>query len=193
MPYILIPGIKAPNMGTIFILDVLFRTLHLPDLQATGLGDVALADVAVYAFSWGGFGLGPAAFLPSATAPELGRGKLQIGPVFAVGVSRVPHLVLTLAVTNFFSVAGAGDRPDVNALWVNPIIGYALPKAFFLRFDPIWIFDWKRDGHATIPVNLAAGYAFTAHLALQIQPDWVTTGDLKNSVGVQLIISYLGW
>jgi hypothetical protein len=193
MPYVLVPGIKARNMGSIVILDLSFETLHTPMVGQSGIGDLTFIDQAVYVFKWGGLALGPAFSFPSATSALFGFGKLVIGPAFSVGVSKVPRSLLTLTLINGFSVAGAANRPDVDILYVVPTIGVQLPRAFFLRFDPVWTFDWKRSGYATVPVNLAAGHAFTKRLLAFIQPEWVTTGTLQNSFTIRLGLTCLGW
>jgi hypothetical protein len=192
MPFVLIPGIQAPRMGSLFFIDLQFDSAHAPMVHETGIEDISLIDATVYQFRHVGIGVGFTALLPSATSPLFGRGKLQLGPtsVFAVGGHR---LLFTLTLINLFSVAGAPDRPDVDRLVAVPNFGCLLPKAFFLRFDPIWTFDWKRSGFATIPVNLAAGHAFTKHLLLFIQPEWVTTGTFKNSFTMRVGVTYLGW
>ena len=193
MPYVLLPGIQAPNMGSIVITGLRFQTLHLPGQSDTGINDISLVDLAVHNFGWGGVALGPGLIFPAATSPLLGRGKLQIGPAGAVGSGRLRPFVLTLGFFNAFSVAGAPDRPNVSTLFLTPVIGYLLPKAFYLRFDPLWTFDWIRGGHATLPVNLAVGHAFNPSATAEVQPEWVTTGDLQNSFTVRLILNYMGW
>jgi hypothetical protein len=192
MPYVLLPGIAAPRMGSLIVMDLHFQTLHAPMVDESGIGDFTFIDLAVYEFGRFGVGLGFTAVLPSATSPALGTGKLQLGPtaVFGAGGS---HLAFTLTFINVFSVAGEAARPDTDTLVVLPTLGYLLPKAFFLRFDPVWTFEWKRAGFATIPVNLAAGHAFTSHLLVFVQPEWVTTGTLKNSFTVRAGLTYLGW
>ncbi len=42
-------------------------------------------------------------------------------------------------------------------------------------------------------MNLAVGHAFTSSLAAELQPEWVTTGDLQDSFTVRLILNYMGW
>ncbi len=195
MPYVLIPGIALPNMGSVVVFDVRYQTLDLPELpeRVTGLTDITLVDQAVYRLPWGAIGLGPGFIFPAATSPELGQGKLQVGPVATIALSAVRGLIVTLAVSNAFSVAGSPERPDVNMLFVAPTIGLMLPKAFYVYADPLWRFDWKRDGHATLPINIAIGHAFTSHFVVYLQPEWIATGDLKNSVSTRIILSHLGW
>jgi hypothetical protein len=193
MPYVFFPGIEAPNMGSIILLDLRFQTLHQPGVSQTGVNDIRLFDLPACQFSWGGIALGPVIIFPAATSPMLGQGKLQIGPVALLGISKLPKFLFTFALGNLFSVAGAPDRPDIDTLVASPIIGYLLPKAFYLRTDPIWTFDWTRHGFATIPVNLSFGHAFTRFLTAEIEPEWVTTGDLKNTFTLRLFLSYLGW
>jgi hypothetical protein len=157
------------------------------------LGDITLIDLAGYEFSWGGIGLGPAFQFPAATSPILGQGKLQLGPVATVGYSGLRGLLVTLAAVDAFSVAGSPERPDVNTLYVVPTVGLMLPEAFYLYTDPMWRFDWERDGHATIPLNLGIGRAFTSHFVVYAQPEWVATGDLEDSFTARVVLSNLGW
>ena len=195
MPYVLIPGIEVPGMGGLVVMMVPYQTLDLPALpeEVNGLGDINLIDLAVYELSWGGIGLGPGFFFPAATSPILGQGKLQLGPVFSVGYSGVHGMLITLGGFDAVSVAGSPERPDVHTLYVAPSVGLMLPKAFYLYSDGILRFDWKRDGHATIPLNLGLGHAFTSHFVVYVQPEWVATGDLEDSFTARVVVSNLGW
>ncbi|HVJ14106.1 MAG TPA: hypothetical protein VM686_01640, partial [Polyangiaceae bacterium] len=107
--------------------------------------------------------------------------------------SGVRGLLVTLGLVNAISVAGSPERPDVNTLYVVPTVGLMLPKAFYLYTDPMWRFDWERDGHATIPLNLGIGHAFTSHFVVYVQPEWVATGDLEDSFTARVVVSNLGW
>ncbi|WP_194019074.1 hypothetical protein [Synechocystis salina] len=53
--------------------------------------------------------------LPTATSPELGQGKWGIGQA-AVMVVRTKKIVIGTISNNIWSVAGDGDRPNVNQL-----------------------------------------------------------------------------
>ena len=91
----------------------------------------------------------------------------------------------------FFSVAGT--KPDLGYALVQPIIAYHLPRAFFFKTDGIMNFDWQASPHATIPVNLQFGHAFTSHVVLSAIVEVVTTGSGAGNVTVQLNLNYLAW
>jgi hypothetical protein len=195
MPYALIPGVEVPHMGSLWVISLGYQVLELPGVPGTahGLNDVTIVEQTVYGFSWGGVALGPIAELPSATSPALGLGKLQIGPLAAIGVSKVRGLLVTLSVGNLFSVAGAPDRARVDTLFIVPTVGLMLPRASYLFTDPVWRIDWTRDGRASMPLNLGVGHAFSAHFVAFIEPEWVATGDLKHSYALRVGLTDIGW
>ncbi len=194
MPYVVIPGIEVPRMGSLWVLDLGVQNQDLPVLPEAinGIGDTVVVEQTVYGFSWGGFALGPLIILPSATSPTLGQGKLQLGPLGAIAYAG-RGVILTLSVGNLWSVAGPPERTDINTLVVVPTAGVMVSRATYLYLDPTLLFDWKRDGHATIPVNLGIGHAFTPGFVGTLQGEWVTTGDLEDSVTVRVGASAVGW
>jgi hypothetical protein len=141
---------------------------------------------------WGAqLGLGVDAVLPTATNPALDAQEFQLGPAAGAIITRVKHLQVGALVQVFFSVAGA--KPDLGYAQVQPIIVYHLPHALFFKTDGIMNFDWKASPHATVPVNLHFGHAFTSHIVLSAIVQGVTTGSGAGNVTVQLNLNYLGW
>ena len=95
-----------------------------------GLGDIteslffAPVDSGVEGLTWG---IGPQFLLPTATDPLLGSGKFGIGPTGLVVVQQGKVTVGAL-VNQMWSVAGDPSKPDVNTLFVQPFVTYALPE-----------------------------------------------------------------
>lgn len=194
MPYVVIPGVEVPQMGSLWVLELDAQTLDLPVLPEAinGINDTVVVEQTVHGFSWGGIALGPLMILPSATAPALGQGKLQLGPLGAVAYAG-SRLILTLSVGNLWSVAGPSERADINTLLVVPTVGVIVSGATYLYMDPTFRVDWERDGRATIPVNLGIGHAFTSSFVGTLQGEWVATGELEDSFTVRAGASAVGW
>ena len=129
-----------------------------PD-RVTGLGDFAFFDVFVPDhYPWGSWGLGVTAVFPTATDDRLGAGKWQLGPAATLLFQGIENLQLGMILQNPISFAGDGDRPGVNMLLFQPIAQYNLPKGWYVGMgDFTWLFDWKDDGAATIPLALQVG------------------------------------
>jgi hypothetical protein len=194
MRYVLVPGLRIGNLYSIVRVDLpAVSTLNTQGLHATGLGDITAFDSAIKPFKWGALLIGIAAIAPSATTAALGLGQLQLAPTGGIAVKVSHHFGFAVLWANFFGVAGAAPSPSIDTLAVQPWVVLTLPKAFFLLSDPIWTFDWNRGGHATIPINLAVGHAFSAHLALDLEPEWVVTGDGQNNVLIRADLNYLAW
>jgi hypothetical protein len=194
MRYVLVPGLRLGNVYSIVRVDLpAIMTLDTPRLHASGLGDITAFDSAIKPFRWGVVLAGFAMIVPSATRAALGLGQLQLAPTGGFAVKAARHFGFAVLWANFFGVTGATRLRSIDALAVQPYVVLTMPKAFFLLSDPIWTFDWNRKGHATIPINLAVGHAFSAHLALDLQPEWVATGDGQNNVLIRANLDYLGW
>jgi hypothetical protein len=193
MAYALVPGLRIGKFYSIVRIDLPVISLNTPKVRATGLGDVVAFDSAVWPFKHAAVLFGVGMILPSATNVALGLGQLQLAPSGGVGWAVTRRLGVAVLFANFFSVASATPRPDIDTLALQPWVVLKLPRAFFLLTDPIMTFDWKRGGHATVPVNLAAGHAFSRRLALSVEPEWIATGDGKNDVLVRAVVTYLGW
>jgi hypothetical protein len=193
MPYALVPGLRLGKIYSILRIDLPVISLNTPQLHATGLGDTTVFDSGVYPFRHGAVLVGIGMILPSATNAALGLGQLQLGPSGGIAWAPTRRLGLSVLAANFFSVASATPRPPIDVLALQPWVVVWLPRAFFLLSDPILTFDWNRGGHATVPVNLAAGHAFTHRLVLSLEPEWIATGDGRNNGLIRATVTYLGW
>jgi hypothetical protein len=194
MPYVLVPGLRISNMYTLIRVDLPITSLNFGGMSVGGIGDVHVLDGAIKYFKRTAFGFGLGVTFPSATDVHLGLGKLGIGPLAGVSVWLVKGKLSTgLYFENQWSVAGTDARPGFNYLLFAPELVLYLPHATFIQWDPIMIFNWNRDGQATVPVNLELGHAFSSRLVMGLQPEWIVAGPTKNDVLVRLIVSYIGW
>jgi hypothetical protein len=124
IPLKYIPDIKSPT-GSVF-----------------GLGDIILTGFfspsRLGRYIWG---LGPVLSLPTATDEVLGSGKWSAGASVVLVTQRKRWLAGFIAF-NIWSFAGAGDRPDVNVMQIDPIFRYHLGNRWMLVSSPTIVADW---------------------------------------------------
>jgi hypothetical protein len=124
----------------------------------TGMGDLTVFDLFTFKQSWGRVGFGPILVFPTATQKELGSGKYQAGPAAGLMYTGIKNLIAGAILQNPISFAGSSSRPSVNQLIVSPTLTYTLPEGWFVGLsDYNWMFDWKNNGAATIPLGVQAG------------------------------------
>jgi hypothetical protein len=192
MPDVLLPGIRIPHMYSLLRIDLPFLSINRPGgVSAWGVSDISVYDAAILPLPNGGIGVGLGMLLPSASDPLLGFGTLQVGPLFAAAFLIKQVLGLAILAENLFSVAGTGR--DANVLLLQPVITLNLPGANYLAFDPVWSFDWKRSGHANIPLSLTFGHAFSKNVVLSIDPVWAVAGERQNDFSLRFEMAYIGW
>jgi hypothetical protein len=124
-----------------------------------GIGDTSLSvfwsPAKASSLTWG---IGPALTLPTASNEELlGSGKFSIGPtgVLFYGVGK---WTLGAVASNVWSVAGDGDRNDVNIFFAQWFINFNFGGGLALGTAPIITCDWEADvgsgDRCTIPLGL---------------------------------------
>lgn len=104
------------------------------------------------------WGVGPAIELPTATAPELGEGKLSVGPG-VVALTTPGHWVIGALANNVWSIAGTGSRPPVNQFLLQYFINYNMKKGWYVTTAPIITANWRAsNGNAlTLPFGGGVG------------------------------------
>jgi len=142
-----------------------------PDVAAgsgrtTGLGDITLEALGhkLWRFRRGQLfdvALGPIVGFPSATREVLRSGKWNLGPKLIAGVTAKRWVALVL-VRNLWSVGGDANRPDVNALLLQYLLFYNLPKGWYLAMEPIITADWtlSNPNRWTVPFGIGVGKFF---------------------------------
>lgn len=97
------------------------------------------------------WGVGPAFLLPTATDDLLGSGKFGIGPTAVVLKQEKEWTVGALA-NHIWSVAGEGNRPDVNSTFLQPFLSYTTKDAWTFTLNTESTYDWESD-EWSVPIN----------------------------------------
>lgn len=152
------------NLVTRTIIPVISQPEFVPgDGRTDGLGDVQFSAFfspkAATASGWI-WGAGVIAQLDTATDDVLGAGKWGLGPT-AVALKMDGPWVFGGLINNVWSVAGDDDRPDVNAMLIQPFVNYNFPDkpGRYLTFAPVITANWEADSDDrwTVPVGLGIG------------------------------------
>ena len=122
-----------------------------PVLDA-GLSDIILFDMAVFDQSWGRFGVGLVALLPTGGS-ERGAEKWGLGPALGF-VAQQENFLWGLFNQNVFSIAGEDRRSDVNISTLQPIFNYKLGGGWSAGFSEMQItYDWEQHRWSSLPLG----------------------------------------
>jgi hypothetical protein len=112
------------------------------------------------------WGAGPAFVFPTATNDILGQGKFSLGPSF-VALAQPGHWTLGFLVNNVWSLAGSGNRPDVNQMLLQYFINYNMKRGWYLSFSPIITANWKASDDNVWTVPFGGGIGRVMKLGFQ--------------------------
>ena len=118
----------------------------------SGLSDVTLFDLAVFDQSWGRFGVGLVALLPTGGSKR-GAEKWGVGPALGF-VARQESFMWGLFNQNVFTVAGEDKRADVNVSSLQPIFNYKLGGGWSAGTSEMQItYDWEQHRWSSLPLG----------------------------------------
>jgi hypothetical protein len=167
--------LKGKKLGgrTGFILrtDIPITTTHLGSETHTGLGDIYGQVLYIpYLNRKFAFVIGSGLVIPTATHKTVGLGKWQLAPI-AVPVWFLPKAKghFYVRVQDYFSIAGVGDRPDVNSLFINPTLNYIPAKRWLIQADAESRTNWKNAIRTDFRVGFGAGRVMTHRFFLGIK------------------------
>jgi len=122
----------------------------------SGLSDLTIFDLVVFNESWGRWGLGPVALIPTGGAYR-GAEKWAIGP--AIGfTARKGRLLWGLFNQNLFSFAGNSDRKEVYVSTLQPILFYGLGDGWSISSSEMTIaYDWEAGRFSSLPLGIKVG------------------------------------
>ena len=132
--------------------------LTLPYATDTASGDSGFQDITVFnlaAFDqpWGRYGIGAVALLPSGSS-DLTADKWGLGPALGF-VARPDWGLFGLFNQNIFTVAGDGDRRDVNISTVQPIVNVGLGEGWSIgTSDMTFVYDWEGSDFTSLPLGM---------------------------------------
>ena len=104
------------------------------------------------------FAAGSGVSLPTATNGRLGTGKLTLAPVVAP-VWFIPNRgFFFVKVQDYFSVAGAGSRPDFHYMTVTPLLVWRIKGTpYWTQLDAESQTNWNADGHTGYKAGILFG------------------------------------
>lgn len=118
----------------------------------TGISDSTLFDLIVFNESWGRWGVGPVALLPTGGSSR-GTENWALGPAIGFTV-RHDKWLLGLFNQNLFSVAREDGRSAVNASVIQPIINYGLGNGWSVGGSEMtFSYDWQDDRWSSLPLG----------------------------------------
>jgi hypothetical protein len=100
-------------------------------------------------------GAGPALLVPSATDPSLGNGKWGLGPTLVVLRQTSNGLTTGILWNHIWSFAGSGNRPDLNATFLQPFVAKGMGNGITVNANLESSYDWE-GRHWVVPFNLSA-------------------------------------
>lgn len=121
---------------------------------STGLSDSTVFDLMVFDTSWGRWGAGAVALLPTG-GTKRGAEKWGLGP--AIGFVRSqPKTLMGLFNQNVFTVAGDDDREDINISVLQPIFNHQLGSGWAIGASEMSItYDWENSRWISLPLGIA--------------------------------------
>lgn len=157
--------------GFLLRTDIPLTTTHLGSETHTGLGDIyGQALYVPYLSRKFAFVTGTGIVVPTATHKTLGLGKWQLAPL------AVPVWFLSkgkgffyVKVQDYFSIAGVGDRPDINALFINPTLNYIPAKRWLVQAEVESRTNWKNDNRTDLRVGFGGGKVLTRRFFLGVK------------------------
>ncbi|TPL02627.1 transporter [Mesorhizobium sp. B2-4-14] len=97
------------------------------------------------------WGVGPVFLVPTATDELLGGKKWGAGPTAVILKQSGPWTFGMLA-NHIWSFAGASDRADVNATFLQPFVAYTTPDAWTFTLNSESTYNWAAH-EWSIPIN----------------------------------------
>nr|WP_245514868.1 transporter [Jiella endophytica] len=97
------------------------------------------------------YGAGPVFLLPTATETLLGGDKWGAGPT-AVALKQTGPWTYGVLANHIWSFAGADDRRDVSATFLQPFLSYTTSDAWTFALNTESTYDWVSE-EWSVPVN----------------------------------------
>jgi hypothetical protein len=129
--------------------------------DASGLGDITQSiffspkKPTESGWIWGA---GPVFLLPTASKDVLGSEKWGIGPT-AVALKQEHGWTYGVLANHIWSVAGAGNRKDISATYLQPFLSYTTRTYTTFGVNAESTYDWKGK-EWSVPLNFAVTQMF---------------------------------
>ncbi len=143
------------------ILPVIDAESPAPGIaHASGLGDTVQSFFFSPKKPVGGWilAIGPVALWPTATDSQLGSEKWGAGPT-ALALKQTGPWTCGALVNHIWSYAGADDRSDVNATFLQPFVSYITETKTTFSLNLESTYDWERE-QWNVPANFVISQLF---------------------------------
>lgn len=147
------------NSGILTRFDIPIVIAKRTDGTRAGLGDI-YAQTLLLPYRKGKFVLaaGSGLFVPTATDQRLGTGKLTIAPAVAPVWFLPKRGFFFIKVQDYFSVAGANDRPDLHYMTITPLLVWRLKgKPYWIQLDAETQTNWNSDAKTGSKMGVLLG------------------------------------
>jgi hypothetical protein len=112
------------------------------------------------------WGVGPALVFPTATANQLGQGKVSAGPGVVV-LTTPGHWVIGALANNVWSFAGSGSRPPVNQFLLQYFINYNMKGGWYVTTAPIITANWRASNGNDLTLPFGGGFGRIMKIGFQ--------------------------
>jgi hypothetical protein len=120
---------------------------------ADGFSDATLFNLTTFTQSWGRWGVGAVALLPTGTS-GLSAEKWALGPAAGFSVQD-GRLLWGLFNQNLITVAGDDDFPDVNLSTLQPIFNVGLGDGWSTGLsEMVFAYDWDENEFTSLPLGV---------------------------------------
>ena len=171
--------------------------VRTPDVLGTpsveGIGDLFLLDLFFFHQSKSTFGVGPVASLPTASNDLLGSGKYQLGASFVYLYKGFKKDLPGILLYNQWSVAGDGDRKDINNLSFQVVWVHHFKTWYMGWTDQTALVDWENASRVTFPVGFKFGKVFKGKTPINVafQPYYTIQEGRDDVFGVKFSASFI--
>jgi hypothetical protein len=192
--YLLLQSYLRFDLGLLLWMRFEWPVPQVDDMTGptqAGVGDLQWLNLVGVGGSerWGKIGLGPVLVFPTASSPDMGQGKYQIGPALGYVNRSVEGWQFALLLQQFFSFAGDPDRARVNELKLQPFVTRLLPDSWYVQTKPVIELNFAK-GTSSVPLDLVVGKVFggrwNVYLEATADPGWTSppTRDYKLTLNV---------
>lgn len=122
----------------------------------SGLSDLTVFDLLVFNESWGRWGVGAVALLPTG-GDRRGADQWAAGPAIGFVARPAKNILVGLFNQNLFHLGGSQDlgQADVNISNFQPILNIGLGEGWSIGLSEMQIvYDWNEDRFTRVPLGL---------------------------------------
>lgn len=122
----------------------------------SGLSDLTMFDLVVFNESWGRWGVGAVALVPTG-GDTRGADQWAAGPAIGFVARPANNLLMGMFNQNLFHVAGSQDlgQLDVNISNIQPILNVGLGSGWSVGLSEMQIvYDWNEHRFTRVPLGL---------------------------------------